>query len=296
MPLLILLLGSIGCAKRGPPSETPWVPETAPDLGSMVARVGSVLIYAREVEAQMAISESTPREALDELIVLHLLAEKAHRKIPFRPDWLDPELRSALAERLVERDIWPRIQRDSVPDQELRSIYQAAIETFVHPRLVDAGFLIVFTGARMKPEPRAERAKAAGALAATVASRRIAGPEDFEAIAKDPAWAARNVDYRRLLQGPNQPFSRKVGAEVVKLKVPGDTTRLIEDIDGFFLATYAGERPAENVSFAEAREELRQRYYTRWRAQRLDQLTRKLTEGHHVESHPQLLNQRAPGS
>ena len=143
---------------------------------------------------------------------------------------------------------------------------------------------------------KAKRLSDIGALAATVASRRIAGPEDFEAIAKDPAWAARNVDYRRLLQGPNQPFSRKVGAEVVKLKVPGDTTRLIEDIDGFFLATYAGERPAENVSFAEAREELRQRYYTRWRAQRLDQLTRKLTEGHHVESHPQLLNQRAPGS
>lgn len=296
MPPLILLLGSVGCARRGLPSETPWVPETAPDLGSIVARVGSVPIYAHEVEAQMVRSESTPRGALDELILLHLLADQAHRKNPFRPDWFDPELRSALAERLIEREVWPQIQRDSIPDQELRAIYQNAIFSFVHPRLVDVGLLIVFTGPRMKPGPRAERVQAAKALAAAVASRRIAGPKDFEAIANDPVWAARNVAYQRTFQSPDRPFSHKVGAEVVKLKAPGDTTPLIEDAEGFFLATYAGEKPAENISFAAVREELRQRYYQRWRAQRLEQLARELAEGHQVESHPQLLNQAAPGS
>lgn len=242
----------------------------------------------------MASSKSTPREALGELVLLHLLAEQAHRNHPFQPDWFDPELRSALAERLIERNVWPQIQRDSLPEQELRSIYQDAIISFVHPRLVDAGFLIVFTGIRMKPGPRAERAQTARDLAAALASRRIAGPEDFAAIANDPAWTARNVTYRRLLQSPDHPFSRTVGAEVVKLKAAGDTTPLIEDADGFFLATYAGEKPAENISFAEVREELRQRYYERWRAQRLEQLTRELAEGHRVESHPQLLNQAAP--
>jgi hypothetical protein len=287
---LILFLSSVGCAKRGPPSETPWVPETAHDLGSMVARVGSVPIYAREVEAEMARSKSTPRDALDELTTLYLLAEKAHREDPFRPDWSDRELRSALAERLIERDLWPQTQMESLPDQELRFIYQNAINSFVHSRLVDAGFLIVFTGPRMKSAPRAERAKTAKVLAATVASRRIAGPEDFETIASDPTWAARKVTYRRILQSSDQPFSSKVGAEVVKLKAPGDTTPLIEDADGFFLATYAGERPAANISFVEAREKLRQRYYERWRAQRLEQLARKIAEGHRVESHPQLLN------
>jgi hypothetical protein len=291
---MILVLGSVGCARWGQPPEAPWVPEPAPDLGSVVARVGSVPIYAREVAAEMARSTSTPRDALDELISLHLLAEKAHRANPFRPDWVNQELRSALAERLIERDILPQIQRDSVPDQLLRAIYQSAIDTYMHPRLVDAGFLIAYTG-RMKPGPRAERAEAARALAAHVASLPIRGPEDFEAIAQDPAWQARKISYRRLIQGPDRPFSPKVGAEVVKLKAPGDTTPLIDDVDGFFLATYAGEKPPTNVSFAEVREELRQRYYDRWRAQRLDELTRKLAEGHRVESHPQSLNQSAPG-
>lgn len=295
LPPLIVVLSSVGCARRGQPADTPWVPEPAPDLGSVIARVGSVSIYAREVEAQVARSKSTPRQALDELVSLHLLAEKAHQKNPFLPDWFDPELRSTLAERLIERDVWPQVQRDSVPDQELRAIYQSSISAFVHPRLVDAGFLIVFTGPRMKPGPRAERAEAAKALAATVASRRIAGPEDLEAIANDPAWGIRHVTFRRTLQSPDQPFSRKVGAEVVKLKAAGDTTPLIEDADGFFIATYAGEKPPANTSFAEVREELRQRYYDHWRAQRLEQLARKLAEGHRVESHPQLLNQSASG-
>ena len=294
LPPLILLFCSVGCGRRGPPPESPWVPDLAPDLGSVVARVGSIPIYAREVEAEVTRSKNTPREALNDLISLHLLAERVHRDNPFRPDWLDPELRSALAERLIDRDFWPQLQRDSVPDQELRAIYQQAIGTFVHPRLVDAGFLIVFIGPSMKPGPRAERAQTARDLAAHVAARRIHGPEDFEAIAHDPAWQARKVTYRRAIQSPDQPFSRKVGAEVVRLKAPGDTTPLIEDSDGFFIATYAGEQPPANISFAEVREDLRQRYYERWRVQRLEELSRKLSEGHRVESHPQLLEQTVP--
>jgi hypothetical protein len=235
-----------------------------------------------------------PREALSELISLHLLAERAHRENPFRPDWFDPELRSALAERLIEREVWPMVQQDSVPDQELRAIYQRAIDAFVHPRLVEAGFLVVFTGASMSPGSRAEREATAKALAAIVASRIIHGPEDFEAIANDPAWRDRHVTFRRTIQGPDQPFSGEVGAEVLKLKAPGDTTPLIQDTDGFFLATYAGEKPPVNQSFAEVRAQLRQRYYERWRVQRIEQLSREMAKGHRVEIHPQRLNQSAP--
>jgi hypothetical protein len=197
----------------------------------------------------------------------------------------------------MERDLLPKIQRESVPDQDLRAIYQNSINVFVHPRLVEAGFLIIFTGARMKPGPRAEREAAAKALIAMVATRRIHGPEDFEAIANDPAWRDRYVIFRRAVQGPDQPFSRTVGAEVLKLKTAGDTTPLVQDDDGFFLATYAGEKPPVNQSFAEVRTELRQRYFERWRAQRLEQLTRELAQGHRVEIHPQGLSQGAsPGS
>jgi hypothetical protein len=221
---------------------------------------------------------------------MHLLAETARRRQDFSPQWLsDTLLKSALAERLIDRDILPKLRPEEVPDAELKNIYQRAIKSFVHPRLVDVSVLAVFTGALMKKEPKLKRAEAAQALASYVASKTISGPEDFEAIAKAPEWQARKVSYRRLLQGEDEPLSRKVGAAVAKLKAPGDTTGLIEDEDGFFLATYAGERPPENVTFAEARPSLLQRYFERWRQMQLEQSIKKLGEGHRIEAHPQLL-------
>jgi hypothetical protein len=256
----------------------------------MVAKVGSVPVRAREVEAEMVRSGGTARQALDRLISLHLLAETARRQQGFSPSWsTDPELKSALAQRLMEREVEPKLVRESVPETELNAIYQKAIKAFVHPRLVDIAVLAIYTGPLMKKEPRLKRAETARALANQLVIRSISGPEDFEAIARDPVWQARKVNYRRTLQGPDEPFSAKVGSAVAKLKAPGDTTGLIEDESGFFFATYAGEKPPENITFAEARPALLQGYYERWRKVQLEHLIQKLGEGHRIEAHPQLL-------
>jgi hypothetical protein len=247
-------------------------------------------VYAHEIEAEMLRTGASARQALDAIVSLHLLAETARRQQDFSPQWLsDPVLKSALAERLIDRDIVPKLRPEEVPDAELKNIYQRAIKSFVHPRLVDISVLAVFTGALMKKEPKLKRAETAHALASYVATKTITGPEDFEAIAKDPAWQARKVTYRRILQGDDEPLSHTVGVAVAKLKAPGDTTGLIEDDDGFYLATYAGERPPENVTFADARSSLLQRYFERWRQVQLEQSIKKLGEGHRIEAHPQLL-------
>lgn len=232
----------------------------------------------------------TARQALDALVSLHLLAEAARRHEGFSPPWLtDAELKSALAERLIAREIAPKLTPESVPDSELRDVYQKVIKTFVHPRLVDIAVLVVFTGPLMKKEPRLKRRQAANALFDYLASKTISGPQDFETIARDPVWQEKKVTFRRVLQGDDEPFSVKVGSAVAKLKAPGDTTGLIEDETGFYIATYAGERPAKNVSFAEARSEVLQRTYERWRARQRERLITKLGEGHRIEAHPQLL-------
>jgi hypothetical protein len=286
--LSLLLLA--GCARHNTTAENAWSPAPVDDLGPVAARVGTVPVRAREMEAEMVRSGSTARQALETLISMHLLAEKARGQLGFSPPWLsDLELKSALAERLIDREIAPKLLRESVPDAELNAIYQRAIKAFVHPRLVDIAVLAVFTGPAMKKEPRLQRTEAARALADYVATRTISGPQDFETIAQDPVWQEQNVTYRRTLQGDDEPFSREVGREVAKLKTAGDTTRLIEDENGFYLATYAGEKPPENVTFAQAKPSLLQRYYERWRKLQLEQLTKKMGEGHRIEAHPQLL-------
>jgi hypothetical protein len=289
LPPLILLLGSVGCAQRGAPAETAWVPTPAPDLGRVVAQVGSVPIYSNEVAAEALRSNCTAREALHALISLQVLAEKAHQTERFLPDWSDPELRSALAQRLLDRDILPQLRRENVPEQEVQALYQKGINAFVHPRLIEVGLLAIFTGPMMKAGPRAERTETAKALAAQIATRRTHSPEDLESISKDPSWRDRHVSYQKTVPWLDPGFSGKLKEEVFKLKSPGDTTALIEDETGFFLATYAGEKPPENIPYAVVREKLLQVYFERWRPQRLGQLMHKLSEGHRVESHPQLL-------
>jgi hypothetical protein len=289
LPPLILLLGSVGCAQRGAPAEAAWVPTPAPDLGPVVARVGSVPIYSSEVAAEALRSNCTAREALHALISLQVLAEKAHQTERFLPDWADPELRSALAQRLLDRDILPQLRRESVPEQELQALYQKGIAAFVHPRLVEVGLLAIFTGPVMKEGPRAERSNTAKALASQIATRRTHSPEEFESIAKEPSWRDRYVTFGKTIPWLDPSFSRKLKDEVLKLKAAGDTTPLIEDETGLFLATYAGEKPATNIPYAEVREKLLQGYFERWHAQRLGQIMHKLSEGHRVESHPQLL-------
>jgi hypothetical protein len=287
---LLLISACAGCARQNTVAETPWSPAAVDDLGSIVAQVGTVPVRAREVEAEMVRSGTTPRQALDNLISLHLLAETARPQQGFSPQWMsDVELKSALAERLIDREVAPKLVRESVPDAELKGIYQKAIKAFVHPRLVDIAVLAVYTGPLMKKEPRLKRAETARALAAYLATRTIRGPEDFEAIAKDPAWQDRKVSFGRFLQGDDEPFSAEMGTAVAKLRAPGDTTRLVEDETGFYWATYAGEKPPENITFAEAKPSLLQRYYERWRKLQLEKLVRQLGEGHRIEAHPQLL-------
>jgi hypothetical protein len=289
LPPLILLLSSAGCAQRDAAAETPWTPDPAPDLGAVVARVGSVPIYSAEVAAEAMRSQGTARDALNRLISLHVLAENAHRTERFSPDWSDAELRSALAERLLDREILPKTRREAVPEQELQGLYDKAIKAFVHPRLVEVGLLAVFTGPMMKPEPRREREKTAKALANDVAARRIHSAEAMEAMVRDPLWKDRSISYRKTVPWLDPAYSDKLNDEVLRLRAPGDTSPLIEDEVGYFIATYVSEKPAEKLPYSQVRESLLQRYYEHWRPQRLEQLVRSLSKGHQVEVHPQLL-------
>jgi hypothetical protein len=277
-----LSLFAAGCASKSVSSERNWVPEPAADLGAMVARVGAVPIFAQEVKARAAESGLPVREALAEMVQLHVMAEKARLTAPLS-GVTDRDVKSALVQRLLEREFEAKSRPEDVPEEELRARYQELIEQFVHPRLVEVVVLSIYTGERMKPEPRAERRATAQELAAYVEMMDVRTPEAFLAVARDPAWAKRRVSVNRLWQGVAKPFGPEVGAAVARLKAPGDTTPMIEDESGFHVARYIKERPPENTSFADAREKLRNAYHQRWRALRFLEFTSRLREAHNIE-------------
>lgn len=269
---LVMVL-ALGCSRPAPGlgAGPVWVPAAAPALGDIVARVGEVPVFAAEVAEQARRTGRSPREALETLIAFNLLAERARAGglVP-----ADLDVRPMLVQRLLERDFEPGTVVANVPEPEIRRWYQGDLKTYVHPRLVEIVILSSYLGGRV-PEKRAEARAIGQELAEAVARRPVRTGEDLQALAAEPAWSSR-IAVARLHQGPDKPFSAKVGEAVMRLQKPGDTTPLIEDAVGFHIARYVGERAPRSVGFAEAREELLRRYHAPWQKVKFGELTGRL--------------------
>lgn len=293
-PLLVALTFA-NCSSPRQFAEHEWIPVPPPDLGDTVARVGLVPIFAKQVQAEAKRTGKSVRAALDELITLNLLAESARHKGFALAGRADADVQSALVQRLIERDVEPHLRPEATPDSALRPLWENARDSFVHPRLVEIGVLAVYTGALMKEGPREKREQTAKELAVFLRSHPVKTLDEFVAVAHDPVWSARDVVYKRMLQGSDSPLSKKVGAEVAKLRTSGDTTALVIDVDGAFIARYIAERPPENITFEQARSKLLAGFYERWRQQEFLAATTKLVHLHRVETHFDRLSANAHG-
>jgi len=261
------------------------MPGSAPDLGAVVARVDGAPIFAKQVLAEAKRSGQPPRAALTTLIEANVAAERIRTLgRPLPPD-NDPDVSAARVERLLDRELEPTLTAEAIPDTVLRSIYERVRDKFVHPRLVEIGVLAIFTGEAMNSESRSLRADAAKELATFLSKHPPSSLDDFEAVAGAKEWSSQRVNYRRVIQGLDKPLSKTVGVAVGKLHAPGDTTPLLTDIDGFYIARYIGEQPPENVPFERARPELAAAYVERWRQEQFMSFTGKLREAHKVEAY-----------
>ena len=287
LSFLLLLLPA--CRPRAEPvasSAGAWQPLPAADLGPVVGKVGDLPIYAAEVRAEMARGGRSAKEAFGTVVKLHLLAERGRRAGRALPaSEAPPEL---LVQRFLERDFEPGITVDQMPEADLRRAYQQVQANYVHPRLVEVALLSVYTGPNMKPEPRARAREAAQALAEELAARPRRTAAELAALAEEKQWLDRKVAYWKFWQGPDRqhgPFGGKVAPAVQRLRRPGQQSGLIEDDSGYHFALYVDEKPAKNVSFETAREEIRAKAYPAWRRHKFDELVNRLTREHAVQIH-----------
>jgi hypothetical protein len=283
--LLFLAFSIATCSSPRQTAEHEWTPLPSADLGAVVARVGQVPIFAKQIEAEAKQTGQPAPAALENLIATNLLAELARKQgIPLAST-ADHDVQSALVQRLLEKELDPTMRPEAIPDGDLRPLYEKARDAFVHSRLVEIGFLAVYTGGRMGKEDREPREQTGRELARYLKNHPAKTLDEFAALANDPAWAKRQVVFKRVFQSTNKPLSEAVGAEVGKLHAPGDTTPLVVDESGSFIARYISERPAESIGFEQARGKLQAGFYAHWRRQHFLDFTSHLARLHRVETH-----------
>jgi hypothetical protein len=257
----------------------------------VLARVAGQPILAGEVIRAALLAGSDLRSALEERIRFEVLA-RAAEAAGAAPGPEDREiLRQAQVERLVADLIEPRLAEGAIPEPEVRAFYDRVHKRFVHGRLVQVAVLCIFTGARMKPEPRARAARHAEALRAHLAAHAGLSDQAFLAVGSDPTWQTgpeQKVAFSAttVWQDEEEPFPPVVGRAVSRLAHRGDTTDVVGDETGFYVARYLAERPPENVSFAAARPILAAEMWEPWRRQKFLTLTLELAGGHAVEAFP----------
>src|SRR5882724_8747578 len=131
-----------------------------------VAEAGGASISLRDLRAEMRRTGKDARAALADLIDFELLAGAAAPSSARDPEVEEARDRAAV-QRMIERDLEPRLAREAIPDAVLREVYDKARSVFVHPRLVEVALLSFSPGARMKARPRARALETARALAAS---------------------------------------------------------------------------------------------------------------------------------
>ncbi|HEY4185290.1 MAG TPA: hypothetical protein VGP07_09490 [Polyangia bacterium] len=263
----------------------------------VVARVGDVPIRASDVSAQLKRTGGRDaRKALDDRVVFEVLAQTAAREAP-SPTAADGEqVKSVEVQRLIEREVEPQLTRAAIPEADVRALYERGKRRFVHGRLVQATVVCLFTGARMKDEPRARVAQNAKLLAAYLDAHPPRTPTELEAVAKDAAWTERKVSVTTVWQDEEreEPFPRVVASAVARLHELGDRTPLVGDETGYYLAMYVDDKPAERLSFASVEATLRDEMYEPWRRQRFLRLSMDLAAGHDIEVFPENLAATSP--
>jgi hypothetical protein len=273
---IVLLVLAGACSP--PPSATPAT-ATPPDLGALAVRVAQEGLFAKQVEAIARQTQRPPTQVAATFVQQQILAELAQKAGLALP--ATPRIDQAMVQRWIDLQITPQLQRDKIPEDFLRSIYDRARGRYQHPRQVELEVLAIYTGIRMKPDPKAQRRQAAHELEAYLA--KAPTDEDFAALAGRPEWVRRHVTYVRVFQGPDAPLPPAVGQATLKFNRRGQTTRLIADDDGFFIAKYVGERPALHIPFAQAKAQIIEENFVPWRRLRFAELTTALLKQHAIE-------------
>ena len=277
LAVMVCSLIAVGCRQK--PADAP-----APEP-SVVARVGSQQITARDVEAELArqpefvrgryAAPEKRREFLDTMIRTQLLLEEAHR-IGLEKE---PEVK-AMMDRLLSQQL---VQRElaalTADEQALRGYYEAHQAEYSRPQRVRAS-IVLFSASKGAPNREQARQEVERELAKL---RTVKGEPQAQAFL---ALVRRRSDHdgSRVQDGDLGPrtlgelegqHGEAVANGIFALKDPGSISGVLENDIGFVIARLVSRQPAEEKSFEAVRSQIQPRVTAELRGKALDAMVER---------------------
>lgn len=278
---LAALAGGGGCKGRGD------------HKGPVIARVGDDVITADDLKRQL--DQVSPflrgrydtverkKEFLENLIRNELLAQEAARRGLDKAPQVREQLKRAMVQELLRRQLDERLAGGDLADAELRKFYDLHLDDFVKPERARVSRILLAA----PPGDAAARAAArrrASALRQEIDQRARKGEANaFQAVAlkrsQDPSSAPLGGDLRFLSREEMaKGFSPQLADAAFALKSPGDEAGPIETPQGIELVRLQARTAALERTFEQAKDAIRGRVARERRSRDYDEFVRKLRE------------------
>lgn len=265
-----------GC---NPKATTGKAAPEAPEQGALV-RVGSILVYETDLDHELKERRLSPtdevakRKVLDELVARAQLAEAALAAKLDRDPAVRSQIARALASRLKEQQLNPRLKEMSapIPEPRLRELYKAAEDRFRSREKRQVAVLW------LNPNGDPERAKqyrdklaAARDWFLSNADLKNHPEQGFSMLSLDHSehpgsryqggvvgWMER--------EGGMDAWTKAIAEIAFSLKEPGEVSTVIARPEGVFLVRYMSQKPAVLRPFETVSSELEKEERQRMRA------------------------------
>ena len=266
--------------------------------GTVLATVNGEPIYKEDVDVYLAggMHASSPGEALNNVIDVALLSDEAARRgFSGKPDVFAAYTKALAMEQLVRAG--KEFTVDRVPEKMLKAAYEQQKRRFVHGTVRSVVHALVLTS-EGKKEPTAEDWQLARDILDAVKNT------DSAAAFRLAVEAVQTAHMNRKITIENIPAFERDTTRLVKPFVDGTwavdypnkhISKIVRTRFGLHVIFVIDEKPAENLSFEEARPTLAKELLPAARKKYINQYIDNLVAAGNVFIYDEILSQTVSG-
>ena len=269
---------------------------------AVVAEVNGVAITDAQVKVQAEHMGTSPREALDELVALELLAQAAHERGFADDPAVRTAYKQAMVRALLENDFETTMGRpEHVPGSYVDRAWdnRTVKIMFNHAQFNEVAYVRIAAAKDDPPDEVARKKQAAAELRRRLVAARPADHLEFQQQARaigDELGVQVLVSGEKLLSvAPEGTHVEEFAEAAHRLKKRGDISHVVKTAWGFDILFFQDFLPAESHTKEEAAPKIRERLFETVQRAEFQKYAGELGKGRSIEVRPEVLGEADMG-